>query len=121
VLLIVGSVVSHTSKAVFSQIGKTLGYFYEVNWSVNYVVAIPIALYFCASAMNAIRHVIAELAKSNMIVGANGQPRDRVRRNCPRGGLELEAQDVASETATVEITTPACKLITATFDLKALR
>jgi hypothetical protein len=35
--------------------------------------------------------------------------------------LELEAQDVASETATVEITTPACKLITATFDLKALR
>ena len=35
--------------------------------------------------------------------------------------LELQAQDVASETTTVEITTPACKLITATFDLKALR
>jgi len=78
VLLIVGSVLSHTNKATFSQIGKTLGYFYEVNWSVNYVVAIPIALYFCASAMNAIRHVIAELAKNKMIVGANGKPRDRV-------------------------------------------
>ena len=40
---------------------------------------------------------------------------------CTGDVLELEAQDVASETATVEITTPACKLITATFDLKALR
>lgn len=42
VLLIIGSVLSHTSKAQFSQIGKTLGYFYEVNWSMNYVVAIPV-------------------------------------------------------------------------------
>ncbi len=78
VLLIIGSVLSHTNKAVFSQIGKTLGYFYEVNWSVNYVVAIPVALYFCASAMNAIRHVIGELSKSKMIVGSDGEPRDRV-------------------------------------------
>jgi hypothetical protein len=75
VLLIIGSVLSHTNKAVFSQIGKTLGYFYEVNWSVNYVVAIPVALYFCASAMNAIRHVIGELSKSKMIVGSDGEPR----------------------------------------------
>lgn len=35
--------------------------------------------------------------------------------------LELAAGDVAPEMTTVEITTPACKLITATFDLKALR
>ena len=69
VLLIIGSVLSYTSKALFSQIGKTLGYFYEVNWSVNYVVAIPVALYFCASAMNAIRHVIGELSKSKMDCG----------------------------------------------------
>jgi len=35
--------------------------------------------------------------------------------------LELDSRDVASEMTTVEITTPACKLITAKFDLKALR
>ena len=35
--------------------------------------------------------------------------------------LEFDAKDVASETTTVEITTPACKLITSMFDLKALR
>jgi hypothetical protein len=35
--------------------------------------------------------------------------------------LDFDASDVASEKTTVEITTPACKLITATFDLKVLR
>jgi hypothetical protein len=52
VLLILGSILAHTDKAVFSQIGKTLGYFYEINWSVNYVLVIPVALYFCASVLN---------------------------------------------------------------------
>jgi len=44
IIIIISSVLSHANKAVFSQIGKTLGYFYEVNWSGNYVVAIPVAL-----------------------------------------------------------------------------
>jgi hypothetical protein len=35
--------------------------------------------------------------------------------------LDFDARDVASETTTVEVSTPACKLITATFDLKILR
>jgi hypothetical protein len=77
VLLIVGSVLAHTDKAVFSAPDKTLGYFYEINWSVNYVVVIPVALYFCATAMNGIRHVIAELAKHKMVVGKGGVPRER--------------------------------------------
>src|SRR6266536_4160699 len=77
VLLIVGSVVSHTDKAVFSAPDKMLGYFYEINWSVNYVVIIPVALYFCATAMNGIRHVIAELAKHKMVIGKGGVARER--------------------------------------------
>jgi hypothetical protein len=35
--------------------------------------------------------------------------------------LELDSKDVAYEMATVEITTPASKLIAASSDLKALR
>ena len=46
VLLVVGSVVSHTDKAVFSAPDKTLGYFHEINWSINYVVVFPVAAVF---------------------------------------------------------------------------
>jgi hypothetical protein len=35
--------------------------------------------------------------------------------------LQFDAKDVSSEMTTVEVTTPACKLITANFDLKLLR
>jgi hypothetical protein len=76
VLLLVGSVAAHANKAVFSGMDKTLGYFYEVNWSVNYVVAIPVALYFCASGLNTIRSVIGNISRAGMIVGPDGAGRD---------------------------------------------
>jgi hypothetical protein len=73
--LIVGSVPAHVNSAIFD--GKRLGYWSEVNWSVNYVMSIPFALYFCAATMNCIRHVVYSLSNHGMVVSENGTSIDK--------------------------------------------
>ena len=54
---------------------KELGYFYEINWSLNYLIVIPTALYFCSSTINGIPDTLRSLVRAHMIVrGDDGRP-----------------------------------------------
>jgi hypothetical protein len=73
VALVLASTACGTSVAIFSEPPKQLGYFYEINWSLNYVLFVPMALYFFTSAFNRIREVIRGLADARMIVDGHGE------------------------------------------------
>ena len=70
VLLMFGSLVAKVNS--FSGAGKLYGYWYSVNWSLNYVLVIPIAIYFAANTFDCIRELISTLAASGMIIGQQG-------------------------------------------------
>jgi hypothetical protein len=72
VLLIFGSLVADVNS--FSAKGKLLGYWYSVNRSLNFVLVIPIAIYFAANTFTCIRELIYGLVTSGMIVRAHGPP-----------------------------------------------
>jgi len=73
VALALGSTIVHASSAFFPiSPPKELGYYYEVNWSLNYVLFVPLALYFFFSSFNCLRTTIRDLADSKMIVRPNG-------------------------------------------------
>jgi hypothetical protein len=65
VLLMFGSLVTRVNS--FSAQGKLYGYWYAVNWSLNYVLVIPIAIYFAANTFDCIRELISTLVASGMI------------------------------------------------------
>jgi hypothetical protein len=71
-LLLVGSIVAGVDSVPFTG-GKKVGYFNEINWSWNFILCIPIALYFCAAALSCIRQVIRDLADANMIIDESGR------------------------------------------------
>ena len=74
VALALSSAAVHVSVASFANPTKQLGYFSEINWSLNFILFVPLALFFFASSFNCIRSVIRDLASAQMIVDANGQP-----------------------------------------------
>jgi len=80
-LLMLGSFVLGLSSVVDMSTGKEYGYVYEINWGFNYVVLVPIAVYFCTAALNSIHQTIIKVADSRMIVTENGELLDRSSLN----------------------------------------
>jgi hypothetical protein len=73
VALALGSTIVHANSAFFAITPpKQLGYYYEINWSLNYVLFVPLALYFFFSSFSALRTTIRDLADSKMIIRADG-------------------------------------------------
>jgi hypothetical protein len=66
------SFVAQTNAVVDPRTNKLFGYLYEINWAVNYVLIIPVAVYFCTAAINGMSQVITELAQARMIVRDDG-------------------------------------------------
>ena len=73
VALVLASTACGTNVATFSNPAKQLGYFYEINWSLNYILFVPLALYFFMSSFNRIREAIRDLADAGMIVDGQGR------------------------------------------------
>lgn len=71
-LLMFGSLIADVNS--FEAHGKLLGYWYSVNWSLNFVLVIPIAIYFAANTFAGIRELISSLVASRMIVRPQGPP-----------------------------------------------
>jgi hypothetical protein len=57
---------------------KTYGYIYEINWGLNYVVFVPVAVYFATATLNSIHQTIIRIADSRMILTDAGEPLDRL-------------------------------------------
>lgn len=74
VLLVLGSFIGQTNFVTDTSSGKEYGFLYEINWAANYIVFIPLALYFCTAALNAIYQTIVRISDSQMIVSENGEP-----------------------------------------------
>jgi hypothetical protein len=66
------SFAAHTNGVMDPRTSKLFGYLYEINWAANYVLIIPIAIYFCTAAINGMSQVITELAQARMIVRDDG-------------------------------------------------
>jgi hypothetical protein len=81
VLLMFGSLVAGVNS--FSYPGnsfshsKVYGYWYAVNWSLNYVLVIPIAIYCAANTFDCIRELISTLVASGMIIRPESSLTDR--------------------------------------------
>jgi hypothetical protein len=72
VVLMFGSLIAGVSSFVAH--GKLYGYWYSVNWSLNFVLVIPIAIYFAANTFACIRDLVFSLVASGMIVRPQGKP-----------------------------------------------
>ena len=72
VLLMFGSLIAGVNSFVAH--GKHLGYWYGINWSLNFVLVIPLAIYFAANTLVCVRELISNLATSGMIVTPQGVP-----------------------------------------------
>ena len=75
VLLTLGSSGAHLNSVYFPGIKKQLGYWHEINWSVNYSFVIPIAFFFALASLNSAVQVIKNLAASQMIVRSDVTPK----------------------------------------------
>jgi hypothetical protein len=71
VLLMFGSLIAGVNSFVDNK-GKLYGYWYSVNWSLNFVLIIPIAIYFAANTFASIRELISSLVGSGMLVRPDG-------------------------------------------------
>jgi hypothetical protein len=72
VVLVLASTPCGTSVAQFHNPDKQLGYFSEINWSLNFIVFVPLAMFFFISSVHRIREIIRDLADARMIVDPNG-------------------------------------------------
>ena len=72
VLLLLAAFALHLD--VFTDPGsnRLFGFVREVNWGFNYVLIIPVALFFATATINAINSTIGDLARSHMVVGKAG-------------------------------------------------
>jgi hypothetical protein len=52
--------------------GRMFGYFYEWNWLVDYLIAVPLAVYLCLKTIRAIPALIRDLSNARMIVDEQG-------------------------------------------------
>jgi hypothetical protein len=77
VLLIFASRGAHASSFLINN--KRVGYWYEINWSLNFVLIIPIATYFAANTCSLLRELVESLASSAMLVDANGERLEQER------------------------------------------
>jgi len=66
------SFVAHTNAVTDTRTEKLFGYLYEINWGVNFILVIPVAVYFCTAAINGMSQVITELGQARMIVRDDG-------------------------------------------------
>lgn len=72
VLLLLGAFAGHVDAFTASETKRLFGYVKEINWGLNYVLPIPVALFFCTAAINSISPTIGSLARSRMVVTQNG-------------------------------------------------
>jgi hypothetical protein len=92
ILLTLSSVTAHVNSVYFPQPGKLLGFWHEINWSVNYAFVIPLAIFFALATVNSINQVIRNVAAVNMIVRADGSPvgdQELIERYHKAAGLAL--------------------------------
>jgi hypothetical protein len=78
-LLMLGSFAAHLNAVTDTSSGKKFGYVYEINWAVNYIVFVPIALYFCIAALNSIHQTITRIADCGMVVNPRGETVNKLR------------------------------------------
>jgi hypothetical protein len=77
-VLLLASFVSDLNFVVDPTTQKTYGYIYEINWGLNFVVFVPVALYFATATLNSIHQTIIRVADSRMILTEAGKPLDRL-------------------------------------------
>lgn len=53
--------------------GKDVGYWSEINWWLNYILFVPVLLFFCLSTYQAIPRLLAELQLHGMLIDRDGQ------------------------------------------------
>jgi hypothetical protein len=72
VLLLLAAFAAHLD--VFTNPGdsRLFGYVREINWGLNYVLPIPVALFFSTATINSITSTIGALARARMIVTETG-------------------------------------------------
>jgi hypothetical protein len=75
ILLTLGSSMAHVNSVQFQNSKKLLGYWYEINWSLNYSFMVPLAIFFALAALSAIPQNIRNLAVGRMIVNAEAEPK----------------------------------------------
>jgi hypothetical protein len=96
VLLILGAFALHLNAFTDSVSSRQFGYVKEINWGFNYVLIIPVALFFAAATMNSINTVITGLSRSHMLVTKAGIAIDEANileswRACGRSGVVAAA------------------------------
>lgn len=77
-LLVLGSFVAGLNVVTDHSTGKTYGFIYEINWGLNFVVFVPLALYFCTATLNSVHQTIIKMADCQMIVTQEGNALDRL-------------------------------------------
>lgn len=77
-LLLLASFIFGVNFVIDSATQKSYGYIYEINWGLNYVVFVPVALYFATATLNSIHQTIIRIADSRMILTDAGKPLDRL-------------------------------------------
>jgi len=76
VLLLLGAFAGHLDAFTASDTRRLFGYVKEINWGLNYVLPIPVALFFSTAAINSINSTIGSLARSRMVVTQSGEAVD---------------------------------------------
>ena len=94
VLLVLGSFLAHVYAVTDASTGKQFGYIYEINWGLNFIVFVPLALYFCAAALNSVHQTITRISDSRMIVTEEGRTIDRTRLSAEWRGYARRAIQV---------------------------
>src|SRR5579863_6318768 len=77
VLLLLLAIGAHLDAFTVSGSVRVFGYVREINWGLNYILFIPIALFFAAATINSIPSAIDGLSRSRMVISKVVVPEDR--------------------------------------------